>query len=62
MANIVIPGMAVMYRALLSGVSSANTVLSKHGVGVEPLLCLDLWDHGRACARGAGCNSMCSWV
>ena len=52
MANIAIPGMAVMYRALLSCVSRASRGLSKHGVGVEPLFCLDFGDRGRACARG----------
>ena len=37
---------------LPSCVPHAGTVLSKHGVGVEPLFCLGFWDHGRACAGG----------
>ena len=40
--------------ALLSCVSWAGTGLSKRGVGVEPLICLDLWDRSHACARGGG--------
>ena len=32
-------------------------VMAKHGVGVEPLFCLDFWDRGRACARGGGVQS-----
>ena len=43
-----------MYRALLACVSCACTGLSKHGVGVEALVCLGYWDRGRACARGGG--------
>ena len=39
---------------LPSYVPHAGTVLSKHGVGVEPLFCLGFWDRGRACARGGG--------
>ena len=39
---------------LPSCVPHASTVLSKHGVGVEPLFCLGFWDRGRACARGGG--------
>ena len=31
---------------LPSCVPHAGTVLSKHGVGVEPLFCLVFWDHG----------------
>ena len=54
MANIAIPGMAVAYHVSLLCVLRASTNLSQHGVGVEPLLCLDFWDHGRACARGRG--------
>ena len=54
MANIAIPGMAVTYRALLLCVSRASTGLSRHGVGVEPLFCLDFWDRSRACTRGGG--------
>ena len=48
MANIAIPGAAVTYRALLFCVSHLSTGLSTHGVGVEPLLSLDL------CAGGGG--------
>ena len=40
---------AVMW--LPSCVPQASTVLSKLGVGVEPLFCLVFWDRGRACAR-----------
>ena len=54
MANIAIPGMAVAYRALLSRMSCTSTGLSKHGVGVGPLVCLDFWDRGRVCPRGGG--------
>ena len=32
----------------------ASPGLSERGVSVEPLFCLDFWDRGRACARGAG--------
>ena len=39
---------------LPSCVPHAGTVLTKHGVGVEPLFCLFFWDRGRACARGGG--------
>ena len=58
MAEMVIPGVAVTYRALPSCVSRARTGLSKHKAGVEPLLCLDDGDRGRACARGGGIRSM----
>ena len=58
MANIAIPSMAITYRALLSCVLCASTGLSKHGVGVEPLFCLDFWDRGRACARGVGLTTV----
>ena len=55
MADIAIPGVAVMYRALLLCVSRPSTGLSKDVVGVEPLFCLHFWDRGRACARGGAC-------
>ena len=42
---------------LPSCVPHAGTVLSKHGVGVDPLFCLVFWDRGRACARGG--RGMC---
>ena len=48
MANIAIPRMAVAYRALLSCVARAGKGLSGHGLGVEPLFCLDFCDHNRA--------------
>ena len=54
MADIAIPGMAVRYRAFLSCVSRKSTGLSKHGVGAQPLFCLDFRDCDRACTRGRG--------
>ena len=42
------------YVCLPSCVPLTSTILSKHGVGVEPLFCLGFWDRGRACAKGGG--------
>ena len=60
MANIAIPGMAAMYRALLACVTRASRGLSKHGVGVEPLFCLDFWDRERG-GRGHRPPSLQCW-
>ena len=40
------------YVCLLSCVPHASTVLSKHGVSVEPLFCLGFW--ARLCLRKGG--------
>ena len=37
-----------------TGADGHRQIMAKHGVGVEPLFCLDFWDCGRARARGAG--------
>ena len=52
MAHIPILGMAVMYRASLWCVSRASTGLYTHGVGVEPLICPDFGNRGRASVVG----------
>ena len=44
-------------HALLLCMSHANTVLSKHEVGIQPLFRLVFWDCGCACARGRGGRS-----
>ena len=54
-ADMATPGVAVAYRALLSCVSRAQArACLGTGVGVDLLICLDVRDRGRACARGAG--------
>ena len=38
----------------IPGVAVAGVARAGPGVGVEPLICLDFWDRGRACARAGG--------